>query len=54
MTRNEYMNTLSEALAPLSPAERRDILNDYREHFALGAEGGKTEAEIAAALGDPF
>ena len=33
--------------------DQADILNDYEEHFRIGLENGKTEAEIAGSLGSP-
>lgn len=44
---------LNDAIKGLSSDERQDILNDYEEHFSMGKEEGKTEEEIAAALGLP-
>ena len=53
MTKEEFLNKLNEALRGLSLNERRDILQDYEEHFVIGLEEGKTEAEIAERLGSP-
>jgi uncharacterized membrane protein len=50
---NEFLNALEQALSGLDAGEKREILDDYREHFALGLAAGKTEEEIAASLGDP-
>ncbi len=44
---------LKDAIKSLSADERQDILNDYEEHFAIAKEEGKTEIEIADALGPP-
>ncbi|MBQ9994474.1 MAG: DUF1700 domain-containing protein [Clostridia bacterium] len=53
MTREQFIATLEKELIRLSKADRDDILSDYRAHFAAGIEDGKTEDEVAAALGDP-
>ena len=53
MTQHEFIDTMSRHLKGLTEAEKKDILSDYEEHFALGKEAGKSEEEIAAALGEP-
>lgn len=53
MTKIEFMSRLNDALSSLPQQERTEILNDYEEHFRIGAEMGKSEAEIAGALGSP-
>lgn len=53
MDRKTFMNELSRLLTGISEEEKRDILFDYDEHFTIGIEGGRTETEIVAALGDP-
>ena len=45
---------LEAHLRPLDDAERAEILSDFEEHFAAGAESGKTEEEICAELGNPY
>jgi len=53
MTEKRFISLLKGNLKGLSGREKEEILGDYREHFRLGCEEGKTEEEIAAALGDP-
>jgi uncharacterized membrane protein len=53
MTRNEFLDTLAERLRGLPPDEIDELLDDYASHFAEGMAQGRSEAEIAAALGDP-
>lgn len=53
MTKDQFLKSLESALRPLSQVERQDILQDYKEHFLIGLEEGKTEHEIAEALGSP-
>lgn len=54
MTRKEFLTALNQYLVTLSAEEKADIISDYEEHFRVGLENGKTEAEIAAALGSPY
>lgn len=53
MTRREFMDELGALLSDLPDKERLDILADYTEHFLMGIERGKSEHEIAEALGSP-
>jgi len=53
MTRQAFLARLREGLRGLSPQTIEDIVSDYEAHFAEGAAAGRTEAEVAAALGDP-
>lgn len=53
MTKESFMQQLKNALKRIPEEERTDILQDYEEHFAFGLEEGKTEEEIASALGSP-
>ncbi len=54
MTRKEFLTALNQYLVTLSAEEKADIISDYEEHFRVGLENGKTEAEISAALGSPY
>ena len=47
------MARLRLGLAGLSPQAQDEILADYETHFAEGAASGRTEEQVAAALGDP-
>jgi uncharacterized membrane protein len=53
MTRQAFMARLREGLRGLPPQAIADIVTDYEAHFVDGAAAGRTEAEVAAALGDP-
>jgi uncharacterized membrane protein len=53
MHKHEFLNILDKSLHALSETDRRDILSDYEEHFAIGILRGRSEEEIALALGDP-
>lgn len=53
MNKDQFLKQLDSLLKRLSLDERRDILQDYEEYFAIGIEQGKSEEEIAASLGAP-
>ena len=54
MTRAEFIAQLRQALSGMAPQELDDIAADYNAHFDEGLAAGRSEAEIAAALGDPL
>jgi uncharacterized membrane protein len=53
MTRQAFMARLREGLRGLPPSAVADIVGDYENHFTEGAAAGRTEDDVAAALGDP-
>lgn len=53
MTREGFLMRLRDGLRGIPTAARDEILTDYASHFADGAEAGRSEEEVAAALGDP-
>ena len=53
MTRQAFLARLREGLRGLPPQAVADIMADYEAHFADGEAAGRTEAEVAAALGSP-
>jgi uncharacterized membrane protein len=53
MTRQTFMNRLRNGLAGLPAKTIDEIAADYESHFADGAAAGRSEAEVADALGDP-
>jgi uncharacterized membrane protein len=53
MTRQAFMARLREGLRGLPPQAVADILADYETHFTEGEAAGRSEADVAAALGDP-
>ena len=53
MTRQDFIARLRAGLRGLPPAAVADILADYETHFADATSAGRSEAEVAAALGDP-
>jgi len=53
MTRQEFMARLRDGLRGLPPQAIDDIAADYEAHFTEGEAAGRSEAEVADALGDP-
>ncbi|HEV7227126.1 DUF1700 domain-containing protein [Brevundimonas sp.] len=53
MTRAEFISRLKKGLVGLSAPAADEIVQDYEAHFDAGAADGRSEAEVAAALGDP-
>ena len=53
MTRQAFMARLREGLRGLPPQTVADIVSDYEAHFTDGEAAGRSEAEVATALGDP-
>lgn len=53
MTRTEFLDRLKKGLTGMSPEAMADILADYESHFTDAAADGRSEAEVASALGDP-
>ena len=53
MTRADFMGRLRRGLVGMPTAAAAEIASDYEMHFEDGASAGRTEAEVAAALGDP-
>jgi uncharacterized membrane protein len=53
MTRDAFLHTLCDGLAGLPAEEIDDIVADYVAHFDEARAAGRSEEEVAAALGDP-
>jgi uncharacterized membrane protein len=53
MTRQAFMARLREGLRGLPAHRQAEILADYETHFAEGAAAGRSEEDVANALGDP-
>ena len=54
MKKIDFLNELYNYLSPLPKNERKEIIEDFREHFREGELEGKTEEEICEDLGSPF
>ncbi len=53
MTRLEFLAQLRRALSSLAPKEVDEIIADYNGHFNEAIAAGRSEEEVAHALGDP-
>ena len=53
LDKNQWMNSIYSQLSGIPENERRDIMNDYEEHFRMAEEQGRMEDEIISSLGDP-
>lgn len=53
MNQTEFLDKLSCALKSNGIQQIEEILADYKEHFAIGLESGKSENEISQKLGEP-
>jgi uncharacterized membrane protein len=53
MNRQAFLSRLREGLAGMLPGAADEAVADYEAHFSEGEATGRTEAEIAQALGDP-
>src|SRR5262245_40557331 len=54
MTKAQFLDTLRRRLGGLPPEEIDELVGDYATHFDEGLAAGRSEAEIARALGDPL
>jgi len=53
MTRSEFLDRLRRGLGGMPQATVDDIVADYDTHFTDALAAGRSEADVAAALGDP-
>ncbi len=53
MTRTEFLDNLRKGLKGLPAATIDDIVADYDTHFSDALAAGRSEADVASALGDP-
>jgi uncharacterized membrane protein len=53
MTRAEFIARLRAGLVGMPAATAAEIVSDYEAHFADGMAAGRSEADVASALGDP-
>ncbi len=54
MNRTSFLARLREGLAGLPAQEIDDIVADYAAHFSEGVAAGRSEDDVASALGDPY
>lgn len=53
MNREQYLRELVTSMEGMGEQEKKEIAADYEEHFRIGVSSGKSEEEIARALGNP-
>ncbi len=53
MTKPEFLSRLRRALSGMAPQEVDDIIADYSAHFDEALAAGRSEQQVAQALGDP-
>jgi uncharacterized membrane protein len=53
MNKKEFINKLASYLRGIPAEEKEDVIGDFEEHFKEGMAEGRTEEDIAEALGDP-
>ncbi len=53
MTRAAFLARLREGLRGLPPQTVNEVIVDYDTHFTDGVSDGRTEEDVAQALGDP-
>lgn len=53
MTRDEFLRRLRRGLEGMPPEAAADVIADYEAHFDAARDDGRSEAEVAEALGDP-
>ncbi|MBR0851832.1 DUF1700 domain-containing protein [Bradyrhizobium diazoefficiens] len=53
MSRDDFLHILADGLQGMPAREIDDILADYAAHFEEARASGRTEQEVASALGDP-
>jgi len=51
MNKESYLNQLNDALKGVDEKVRKELMDDFNEHFQSGIQEGKSEAEIIASLG---
>ena len=53
MNKKEFFKELNEYLIGINKKEKKDILQDYEEHFKKGKKKKRTESQIVKSLGEP-
>ena len=53
MTKAEFLDRLRQGLRGIPRSAGEEIMGDYESHFADGLAAGRSEQDLAAALGDP-
>lgn len=53
MNRKEFLEELESRLIGVSKEDKKEILQDYEEHFKIGKKKKRAEEEISKSLGEP-
>jgi len=53
MTKYSFLNELDQLLSGLDADERKEILEDYEEHFAFAKRADKSDVDVIALVGTP-
>lgn len=53
MNKKEFLEELKSRLIGISQEDKKEILQDYEEHFKIGKKKKRTESEISKSLGEP-
>jgi uncharacterized membrane protein len=53
MDKKQFINEFEKSLKGVSKEDKKEIIIDYEEHFAIGKKKGRKEGEIASSLGNP-
>lgn len=53
MNKKEFLKELEERLIGISREDKKEILQDYEEHFKIGKKKKRSEENISKSLGEP-
>jgi len=53
MDKKQFINEFERNLKGVSKEDKKEIIRDYEEHFAIGKKKGRKENDIAKSLGNP-
>src|SRR4030042_4673850 len=53
MNKKQFIHEFERNLKGVSRENKKEIIQDYEEHFAIGKKKGRKEEEIAKSLGNP-
>lgn len=53
MNRIDFLHTLYNNMLDLPEKVRREVLENYKEHFRISLEKGESEEQVSVRLGDP-
>lgn len=53
MNKKQFISEFEKNLKGVSKEDKKEIISDYEEHFAIGKKKKRKESEIAKSLGNP-